>query len=76
MPTFTVGGSALVHVAAWKQHIALYPVPTGDEAFERDIAPYRAAKSTARFPLRSPIPYDLIARLVVLLLEGRGGEPR
>ena len=53
MPTFTTGGRRL-HVAAWKHHIAIYPVPTGDDAFEQDIAPYRAARSTARFPRRRP----------------------
>jgi uncharacterized protein YdhG (YjbR/CyaY superfamily) len=67
MPTFTTGGRRLVHVAAWKQHIAIYPVPTGDDTFERDIAPYRAARSTARFPMRRPLPHSLVERIVRLL---------
>ena len=32
IPTFTLDGKAFIHVAAWKQHIAVYPVPAGDEA--------------------------------------------
>jgi len=68
MPTFTLGGRRL-HVAAWKQHIAIYPVPAGDDSFEQDISPYRAARSTARFPMRQPLPYDLVERLVAFSLR-------
>lgn len=70
MPTFMVDGDYLVHFAAWKHHLSVYPMPV-DEAFERDIEPYRAAKSTVRFPFSSPIPYDLIARQVTLLVAQR-----
>ena len=66
IPTFTLNGRRLVSFAAWKRHISLYPLPAGDEAFDRELAPYRAAKSTARFPLGKPIPYNLIERLVAL----------
>lgn len=71
MPTFALDGKYLVSFGAWKRHLAVYPTPTGDPAFEQAIAPYRAAKSTARFPLHQPIPYDLIRRLVVLLVQQR-----
>ncbi len=71
MPTLTLDGRDLVYFAAWKHHISLYPVPTGDEAFARELAPYRAAKGTVRFPLRKPIPYDLIERLVAFRVKER-----
>lgn len=71
IPTFALDGRYLVHFAAWKNHLALYPTPAGDQAFEQEIAPYRAAKSTVRFPLRQPIPYDLIERLVALCVKQR-----
>ena len=44
MPTIKLNGRNLVHFAAWKYHIGLYPIPVGDEAFEQEIAPYRAAR--------------------------------
>ena len=75
MPTYLLGGRHLVHLAAWKRHLSLYPVPAGDEAFEQEIAAYRAARSTARFPLGKPIPYDLIGRMVAFLVEERGRAP-
>ena len=64
IPTFTLGGRDLIYVAAWKRYISLYPISTADAALERDVAPYRAEKATVRFPLRQPMPYDLIERLV------------
>jgi uncharacterized protein YdhG (YjbR/CyaY superfamily) len=72
IPTFTLDGSAFVYVAGWKHHIAVYPIPTGDETFEQELAPYRAAKGTLKFPLKQPIPYDLIERVAVLLAAQRG----
>lgn len=63
IPTFTLKGN-LVSFAAYKKHIGLYPVPAGTEEFQNELAVYRAAKSTARFPLNQPIPYDLISTFV------------
>lgn len=74
MPTITVNDRSLVYFAGWKQHIGMYPVPEGDPEFTRDIAPYRAVTSTVKFPYRKPIPYDLIARMVVLLVNQRDGN--
>ena len=72
IPTFTLDGSAFVYFAGWKHHIAVYPIPPGDAAFEQELAPYRAAKGTLKFPLKQPIPYDLIERVAVLLAAHRG----
>jgi len=71
IPTFTLDGSAFVYVAGWKHHIAVYPIPTGDESLEQVLAPYRAAKGTLKFPLKEPIPYDLIERVAILLAADR-----
>jgi uncharacterized protein YdhG (YjbR/CyaY superfamily) len=64
--TFTLDDRYFIYVAGWKQHIAVYPIPPLDERLELEVAPYRAAKSTLRFPLRKPIPYDLIERLATI----------
>ncbi len=71
MPTIMLDGGPLVHFAAWKRHIAFYPVPDGDEAFARDIAPYRGAKDAAQFRHAEPIPYELVDRLVGHLVAAR-----
>ena len=63
MPTFTLKGN-LVSFAGYKKHIGLYPIPAGSDEFNRQIAAYKAEKSSARFPLDKPIPYELIGELV------------
>jgi uncharacterized protein YdhG (YjbR/CyaY superfamily) len=67
IPTFRVNGRNVVHFAGWKQHISVYPVPAGDEAFQRELEPYRAGKGTLKFALDEPIPYHLIERVAALL---------
>jgi uncharacterized protein YdhG (YjbR/CyaY superfamily) len=76
IPTVMLDGKYLVYYAAWKNHIAVYPVPAGDEVFERALAPYRAAKGTLRFPLAEPIPYGLIGRVAKQLAAARKGRER
>jgi len=74
MPTITFNDRDLASFAAWMHHIGLYPLPAVDDAFAQDLAPYRAAKSTVRFPLGQPLPHALIARLVALHVTQRGGQ--
>jgi uncharacterized protein YdhG (YjbR/CyaY superfamily) len=66
IPTFTLDGARLLYFAGWKHHISLYPAPRGDESFEHQLGPYRSAKSTVRFPLSRPVPYDLIEQIARL----------
>lgn len=64
MPTFMLNGN-LVHFAAYKKHIGLYPAPTGDEAFDKMLAPYQTSgKGTVQFPLDEPMPVALIGKIV------------
>jgi uncharacterized protein YdhG (YjbR/CyaY superfamily) len=68
MPTFTLDG-VLVHFAAFKAHIGLYPPVRGDRELEAAVAPYAGEKGNLKFPLAQPIPYDLIERIVRYKLE-------
>lgn len=68
MPTFTLKGN-LVYFAAFKNHIGLYPAPSGDDAINNELSLYKAAKGTLRFPLDKPIPYDLISSVVKLRVK-------
>jgi uncharacterized protein YdhG (YjbR/CyaY superfamily) len=71
IPTITLGGRPLLYFAGWKRHISIYPAPAGDEALERRLGPYRSARSTLKFPLSQPVPYDLIAQVAKLSLRRR-----
>jgi uncharacterized protein YdhG (YjbR/CyaY superfamily) len=64
MPTFKFNGKNMVHFAAWKNHIGIYPTPSGIEEFKKELLPYKVTKGAIQFPLKDPIPYDLIVRIV------------
>ncbi len=64
IPTFNLNGRYLIYFAAYKKHISIYPVPTGDETFNEEISAYQKGKGTLQFPLDKPIPYKLITRAV------------
>ncbi|MDE7260808.1 MAG: DUF1801 domain-containing protein [Oscillospiraceae bacterium] len=62
MPTWR-GKRNIIHFAANKRHIGLYP---GDEAvaFFRDrLDGYETSKGVVRFPIGQPIPYGLAAEI-------------
>ncbi|WP_407342032.1 iron chaperone [Pengzhenrongella phosphoraccumulans] len=71
MPTVMLDGRYLVYFAAWKHHIGLYPIPPLSAALEAEVEPYRGTRSTVRFPLREPTPYDLIGRVVAEVASQR-----
>jgi uncharacterized protein YdhG (YjbR/CyaY superfamily) len=68
MPTFKLNGN-LVHFAAFKNHIGFYPAPSGIEAFRDRLDPYIGGKGTVKFALDQPIPYDLVADIVVYRVQ-------
>ena len=68
IPTFNLNSKHLVFFAGWKQHISLYPIPAGDEAFQQELAHYKRAKGTIQFPLDKPIPYDFVEKIVTFLM--------
>jgi uncharacterized protein YdhG (YjbR/CyaY superfamily) len=71
MPTFTLDGRPLVHVAAWKKHIGLYPLPAMDDDLARAVAPYRGTESTMQLKYDAPVPYALVERVVSVLVARR-----
>jgi uncharacterized protein YdhG (YjbR/CyaY superfamily) len=63
VPTFTLNGN-LIHFAAFKHHIGVYPPVAGDDKLDAALERYRGEKGNLRFPLDEPIPYNLIRRVV------------
>ena len=64
MPTFKLNGKGLVYFAAFKNHIGFYPIPSGIEAFKKELSRYKQGKGSVQFPIDKPIPYDLVRRIV------------
>jgi len=63
MPTFYYLGN-LVHFAAFKSHIGLYPLPEAMEIFADRLKTYKTGKGSVQFPLNQPLPADLIRDIV------------
>ena len=63
IPTFKLDG-ALVHFAAFRNHIGFYPPVKGDARIQRAAKRYAGEKGNLKFPLDEPIPYELIERIV------------
>ena len=68
MPTFYYLGN-LVHFAGYAGHIGFYPGANGVAAFIDELGDYSTSKGTIQFPLDSPLPKDLITRIVAYRLQ-------
>ena len=69
MPTFKLNGKNLVHFAAFKNHIGFYPTPSGIEAFNKELSPYKGAKGSVQFPIDKPIPFNLVEKIVIFRVK-------
>ena len=72
MPTFVLDGQPLLHVAAWKQHIGIYPLPAMDPGLDAEVAPLRGSKDTLTLRHSRPLPRELVARVVAAMVAQRG----
>jgi uncharacterized protein YdhG (YjbR/CyaY superfamily) len=61
---FELNGKNLIGFAGWKNHISIYPIPSGSAAFNKEVAKYADGKGTLKFPLDKPLPLKLISRIV------------
>ncbi len=63
MPTFFYHGN-LVHFAAHKNHIGFYPGASGISTFSHELSEYKSSKGAVQFPIKQPLPYELIRKIV------------
>lgn len=63
MPTFKLAGRNLIHFAAYKHHIGLYPASSGVSEFKNELASYKTSRGAIQFPIDKPIPFDLVRRI-------------
>jgi uncharacterized protein YdhG (YjbR/CyaY superfamily) len=63
MPTFWQNEN-IIHFAAFKKHIGIYPGAGAVSNFSYRLAEYKTSKGAVQFPLSKPVDYDLIADIV------------
>lgn len=63
----SANGRFVVSYAAYKRHYSLFPASrVVMDALGAELEPYLAAKATIQFPVGSPVPLGLVARVVEL----------
>lgn len=60
MPTFWKRYN-IIHFAASKNHMGIYPGPVAIEHFADRLTEYKTSKGTIQFPYSKPFPLELIA---------------
>ena len=68
MPTYRKGRN-IIHFAASKKHLGLYPGGEAAEAFADRLKEYDVSKGTIRFPYSKPLPKELIAEIAAWCFE-------
>jgi uncharacterized protein YdhG (YjbR/CyaY superfamily) len=67
MPTFVVDGSRLLHASAWKEHLAIYPLPDRGD-LDPDAVPeleaHSSGASTLKIRYDEPFPTALVDAVV------------
>lgn len=58
-----------IMIAGYKKHVGLYPHPMVMEHFIRELEGYRKGKGSVQFPVDTPLPKQLIMRMVTYRLE-------
>lgn len=64
MPTYRDKRNIL-HFAAYKKHIGIYPGPEAVEHFADRLSGYKTSKGAVQLPYSQPLPLELIAEIAV-----------
>ena len=68
MPTYW-NKHNIIHFAAFKKHIGLYPGPKAIENFAGRLTEYKTSKGAVQLPYSKPLPLDLIADIAIWCYE-------
>ena len=68
MPTYWKGRN-IIHFAASKKHLGVYPGGEATTVFAEDLADYDVSKGTIRLPYDRELPAELIARIAKWCFE-------
>lgn len=64
MPAYKTNGKPLVYFAGYKHHIGFYATPSGHQQFSIELSKYKQGKGSVQFDIHTPIPFDLIEKIV------------
>ena len=68
IPTYWKGRN-IIHFAASKKHLGIYPGDEATDAFAEELSEYDVSKGTIRIPYDQPLPEELIRSIVQWCFE-------
>lgn len=68
MPTFHYKEN-IIHFAAYKNHIGIYPSPSAINEFSQELTHYKTSKGAIQFPIDKELDLDLISKMVLFRLK-------
>lgn len=72
IPTFDLDGKYLLYMAAFRDHVSVYPATgTMMAKYGKQLKPYRSGAGTLRFDLGEKLPLGLITKLAKLRVQER-----
>lgn len=72
IPTFDLDGKYLLYMAAFKDHVSIYPATASMMAkYGEQLRPHRSGAGTLRFALDERLPVALITRIAKLRVQER-----
>jgi len=63
IPTFDYKGKHLIHFAAFKDHLSLFPGAL-DEDLKKEVKDFRISKGTIQFTIEHPLPDEVIQDII------------
>lgn len=69
IPTFKYRNKNLIHFAAFKNHMSIFPGAAPVEAFKDQLKDYKLSKGTIQFTLDNPIPDELLRNILAACLD-------
>ncbi|MDQ5944315.1 MAG: hypothetical protein QG658_382 [Patescibacteria group bacterium] len=69
MPTMTYKGKSLLHFAAFKDHMSLFPTSGPTEELTEKLKDYKTSKGTIQFTLEKTLPEALIREIINLRMR-------
>lgn len=64
IPAFKLNGKAFIYIAAYENHISVYPFPYGEDEFQKLSEGYKTSKGTIQFQLDKETPLALVKKIV------------
>lgn len=68
MPAYKIK-KVLAYFAAFKKHIGFYALPSGNDAFKKELSGYKTGKGSIQFSLNEALPLELIKKIVEFRLD-------